>query len=142
MINISSIKVFRFSIGGYGSTNFNFELQGNVASYCADQFDTRFGVRHNKEISATEVSEFQIKLNELQILQWESRYDSDVLDGTQWELEMVYNDSVKKRSYGSNSFPHATGNSVYPSPVFKKLLKVITELIHEPSFFSDEFLSN
>ena len=141
MINISSIKAFQFTIGGYGSTNFYFEVQGDIASYCADQFDIRFGVTHTKVISPNEMSEFQVKLNELRILQWESRYDSDVLDGTQWELEMVYNDSIKKRSYGSNSFPDATGNSVYPSPVFKKLLIVITELIQEPSFFSDEFLS-
>ena len=142
MATIDSIKEFRFSIGGYGSSNFYFELQGNKASFCADQFDTRFGVKHNKEISPTEMSEFQDKLNELKILQWKRRYDSDVLDGKQWEYEMVYNGSINKRSYGSNSFPDATGNSVYPSPVFKKLLKVITELIQEPSFFSDEFLSN
>lgn len=142
MATISSIKEFRFTIGGYGSTNFYFGLQGNIASYSADLYDIRFGVKHLREISEAELKEFLAKLNELKILEWESNYESNILDGIQWELDMVYNDTQKKRSYGSNSYPDSKGYSLKPSPTFNQFLNAISELIQVSSFFSDDFFLN
>lgn len=53
------------------------------------------------------------------VTDWESRYDSDALDGTQWGLEIRFeDDSVLDRS-GSNAYP----------PHWKKLLSVFQKYV-------------
>ncbi|RLA23074.1 MAG: hypothetical protein DRQ62_06930 [Gammaproteobacteria bacterium] len=48
---------------------------------------------------------FKKKLDDIGIWKWKRNYNHPhILDGTQWELEIVYNDQ-RVKSYGSNSYP-------------------------------------
>lgn len=45
-------------------------------------------------------------LKEINIASWDKEYiDSEILDGTQWNFEIEYNDGKKKKYHGSNDFP-------------------------------------
>jgi hypothetical protein len=45
-------------------------------------------------------------LKEINIASWDKEYiDSEILDGTQWNFEIEYNDGKKKKYSGSNDFP-------------------------------------
>ena len=140
---IESIKKFHFSISGYFARNFDVIIKENKATYCADIHIFDFTKRHEKEISKNQMELFLSKLNQLNIIGWDNEYfNPDVLDGDQWELEMVYNKSNKKSIFGSNLYPNSDPDSDEPSPEFEELLNAIKELIQEPLFFSDKFRSD
>ena len=49
---------------------------------------------------------FFLFLDNIKIWEWKKEYvDPNILDGTQWEIE-VSNSSKKIKSYGSNKFPN------------------------------------
>lgn len=56
--------------------------------------------------------EFMDELSRLHIGEWRGSYSPErfgyvVLDGTQWELEIHYNNGAKPfKSHGTNSFPY------------------------------------
>ena len=137
MAKIEFINKFEFTIEGYFSTKCQFELEQNKASFCSDDNDIKSAEKHTKDVSNTELEVFILELNELQILKWDKRYNSGILDGIQWKLEMVYNSSKKKSIYGNNSYPSTQGHSYERSETFERLLKAIEELIQVPSFFSE-----
>ncbi len=48
---------------------------------------------------------FKKSLDDIGVWKWKKRYiNSNILDGTQWELVIEYGDK-KLKSYGSNSYP-------------------------------------
>jgi len=53
-------------------------------------------------------SELLDMLSDLHIGEWEKTYDDPlILDGTQWSLDLEYDQDIKKRHYyGSNMFPY------------------------------------
>ena len=67
------------------------------------------------------------ELSRLHIGEWRSSYNPErfgyvVLDGTQWELEIHYNNGSKPfKSHGSNSFP-------YNFNEFRELLGIDTSI--------------
>lgn len=68
-----------------------------------------------KEIGFEEWNKFIRDLYRCYITNWEERYvDSRVLDGTQWELEITFEDNTKLCRYGINDYP----------PYWNKLLKL------------------
>ncbi len=143
MKSIETIKKFHFSIGGYFARNFDVLITYNKASYCADLYIFDFTKRQEKEISKNQMELFLSKLNQLNIIGWENEYyNPDVIDGEQWEMEIEYNKTEKKRIYGSNLYPNSKIDSDKPSREFKELLSAIKELIQEPLFFSDKFKSD
>ena len=143
MKSIELVKKFHFSIGGYFATNFDVLIKENKATYCADMYIFDFTKRHEKEISKNQMELFLAKLNQLNIIGWDNEYHNPyVLDGVQWELEITYNKTKKKRIYGSNLYPNSDPDSDETSPEFEILLNTIKELIQEPLFFSDKFKSD
>ena len=142
MKSIETIKKFHFSIGGYFDKNFDIIIKENKATYCADLYNCDFAERDEKEISKNQMELFLSRMNQLNIIHWEKEYVNDIMDGVQWELEMVYNKSDKKKIYGSNSYPNSEPDSDETSPEFEELLDAIKELIQEPLFFSDKFNSD
>ena len=116
--------------------NFDVLITENKASYCADLYNCDFAKRQEKEISKNQMELFLSKLNQLNIISWHNEYyNPDVIDGEQWEMEIEYNKTEKKRIYGSNLYPNSKTDSDKPSREFKKLLNAIKELLQEPSFF-------
>src|SRR5699024_8869266 len=58
-----------------------------------------------KELSDTDITTFMSGLKVVNLLNWKRRYEEpDVLDGTQWEVEIIRENRNLKRS-GSNKFP-------------------------------------
>ena len=132
--NLSAISKIVFSIGGYfgGYETRTVSLDGG---------DLQVYVQHSLSIEPEEPTaefilpvdkdDFLGELSHLHIGEWRSSYNPErfgyvVLDGTQWELEIHYNNGTKPfKSHGSNSFP-------YNFDEFQKLLGIDT------SFDEDE----
>jgi hypothetical protein len=134
MTNILSIESFKFEIGGFGSTSFNFLLHENIISYYSYQYLYQEGDEHRKEISAEAMALFISRLNEINILGWKNKYDSFfVLDGVQWQIWIKYNSTKKKKIYGSNEYPGSYPHSCERTSQFDEFLEIIKHLIQDPS---------
>lgn len=112
---LSAISQIVFTIGGYfaGYETRTISLDGG---------DLQVNVQHSLSIEPEEPTaefilpldkdEFLDELSRLHIGEWRSSYNPErfgymVLDGTQWELVIHYNNGVKPfESHGSNSFPY------------------------------------
>ena len=128
--NLSAISKIVFSIGGYfgGYETRTVSLDGG---------DLQVYVQHSLSIEPEEPTaefilpvdkdDFLDELSRLYIGEWRSSYNPErfgyvVLDGTQWELEIRYNNEAKPfKSHGSNSFP-------YNFDEFQKLLGIDTSV--------------
>ena len=113
--NLSAIRKIIFTIGGYfdGYETRTVSLDGE---------NLQVNVQHSLSIKPEETAvefllpyskdEFLDELNRLHLGEWRGSYNTrrfgyEVLDGTQWELEIHYNNTTKPfKSHGSNSFPY------------------------------------
>ncbi len=141
--SIQTLNKLKFFFGGYSAANFVISIEGNIAVYSACMYSPpSLENNQKKEVLNEDLERFKSKLNQLNVLQWENEYmDNDILDGLQWELEILYNKSEKKTICGSNCYPGSPPDSSIITPIFEELLDAIIELIQEPKFFSDEFYS-
>ena len=104
--HIPSIDKIVFSIGGFfdGYETRTVLLDGEAV---------RMTVTHSLHPEEREIAlsltktEFLNRLRELHIEGWKSKYiDPDILDGTQWELEIYFSDGYKPVTIaGSNAYP-------------------------------------
>ena len=96
---------FSFYLGGYGRNSYRLTLHNNELR-CSEyygvppDFDKVISVEGNKQ------------WNQLMIFlkgcDWKRRYDSSILDGTQWDLK-VRGEGVHITSHGSNTYPENFG---------------------------------
>lgn len=73
---------------------------------------------------------FRKKLDAIGVWKWKRRYDNpNVLDGTQWSLEIDY--GVRKRkTYGSNRYPgFKDEHDMHQTPEFKAFLHALSLLL-------------
>ena len=104
--NIQYITKIVFCIGGYwdGYETKTYTIHGekihiNIA-HSLNDVDV-------KEIKEIDKHLFLTELKELHIGEWRRRYDSEILDGTQWELEFHFSNSAKPiKFYGNNAYPY------------------------------------
>ncbi|WP_299818067.1 hypothetical protein [uncultured Pontibacter sp.] len=96
---------FNFYIGGYGRDSHRFTLD-NSRLRCSEYYGIPSD--HDKIISVAENEDWGKLLNFLKGCDWKRRYDSDILDGTQWELK-VKAPRIHINSYGSNAYPENFG---------------------------------
>jgi len=109
--NLSAISKIVFTIGGYFG---GYETR-EISLDCGD---LQVNVQHSLPIEPEETAvpygkdEFMDELSRLHIGEWRGSYSPErfgyvVLDGTQWELEIHYNNGAKPfKSHGTNSFPY------------------------------------
>lgn len=142
MVVLSCVEKFKFFIGGFGGTNYEVLFNEYVASYGSAMFGPYIDMKHEKVISEEEMALFVSRLKELGVTRWKRNYVNDTCDGTQWELEMVYNDSRKKKIYGSNVYPGTPSGSNEYTVEFIALLDAIESFIGEPEFFDSEWQSD
>jgi hypothetical protein len=109
-------------------------LQGKNVSFCQDLY---YNLENNqKEVSDQSIKDLISELNSLNILNWDKEYyNPNILDGDQWDLEMVYNNGKKKTITGCNRYPGSQSDSNETTPEFKKLLNALNNLI-KTSLFS------
>ena len=78
---------------------------------------------------------------ELATSQWQSDYpNSGVMDGTQWQVEIVYPDQTVKAK-GDNNFPEADGKpNLSPNwtPSFRKFVSALRTLLGKASCIPDD----
>ena len=144
-VKIKTFDYFFFSIGGYFD-GYNVLIMQN------DHFEIiKGGYNHlNKYPEPTTELDQNLKreliavLNEIQVTKWEKTYDSEVLDGTQWELEIKYNDrKTNKLVFGSNEYPYVKdaengiilSKTLNPKPDFVILLTILNKIVGKRNFF-------
>jgi len=59
---------------------------------------------YQKNMSAKTAEQFIDHLKLVNLLDWKARYDSDILDGIQWSLE-IFREGRNFHKFGSNAFP-------------------------------------
>jgi hypothetical protein len=80
--------------------------------------------------NAQQWREFRQALDDLNVWQWQSNYQSRAFDGTQWALDISYADK-KIKSYGDNNYPDAAGkpdNNPGYTASFNQYLEAIRKL--------------
>jgi hypothetical protein len=100
-----NIKRIEASIGGYFGTSYTFKVEfdrGEVIwEASGDDFEPALMIQMDIEGMNT----FIEAIRKCRVLSWKRKYvDLNVLDGTQWVLEIQYNDILIKKS-GSNDYP-------------------------------------
>ena len=136
--HLSKIIELEFEIGGFHQGHEKLILESNKISVIRWEHQETV-VTHNP--SDEEWKEFSQSLEQLKVWDWKQRYDSHILDGTQWSLLVrtvrylmaqspfaTLDDKPVPYSeincWGSNSFP----------PDFSKLITSINKLINQDYF--------
>ena len=122
------IENVNFFIGGYFGDDHYFDISLASGSYILTYRHVQFdgmnrskndAIEQTKTLSEKEAVYLQGIISKLYICEWPgSNIDSDILDGTQWSLEIKYQGIMKIEKHGSNKFP----------PYFPELLKAMSKL--------------
>ena len=134
---LSKIIELEFEIGGFHQGHERLILGSNKISVIGDYQETL--VTHNP--SAEEWKEFSQSLEQLKVWDWKQRYDSNILDGTQWSLLVRTTRYLMAQSpFGTlddKPVPYSEincwGSNSYP-PDFSKLIASINKLINQDYF--------
>lgn len=106
---IEDISEIQFSIGGYpgGHTDTTVNLiTGKIIreQHPRSEFSEMLPLLPMLTISR---SAFLQRLRQLHLGEWYRRYDSEILDGTQWTLTISYSSGDRSvKFYGSNRYPY------------------------------------
>ena len=134
---LSKIIELEFEIGGFHQGHERLVLESNKVSIIGDYQETL--VTHNP--SDEDWKEFSQSLEQLKVWDWKKRYDSDILDGTQWSLLVRTTRYLMAQSpFGTlddKTVPYSEincwGSNAFP-PDFSKLITSINKLINQDYF--------
>lgn len=94
---------FDFYLGGYGRDHsYRILLKNNnlfISGYIGIPIP-----EHDKSVSIDKNEDWDRLVEFLPCCEWKRRYDSEILDGTQWELK-IKGEGINIKSYGSNAYP-------------------------------------
>jgi hypothetical protein len=118
-----------FFVGGFNRDNHFIDISLASNSYIliyrhllpfnSKSDSTNSPIEQTKKLSVEEVKYLQGIIPKLYILEWpSSSIDSNILDGTQWSIEIKYQGKRKIKKHGSNKFP----------PYFTELVKAMSKL--------------
>jgi len=103
---------FDFSIGGYFDSQFRVVLKDDELHFFISQFPFSIEMEEpthivfiKKDILCNDLIQF------LNNIKWKRKYESEILDGTQWILVFENHNKVMK-CYGNNSFPEEFENFI------------------------------
>lgn len=99
---IKSIESFNFKLVGFFASIFEISFEKNVITYIAQSSPYDEGLKYEKEISSESIEIFKSKLNKLNFITWQTEYYNPVLDGEDWEIDITFNSSVRKKIVGLN----------------------------------------
>ena len=134
---LSKIIELEFEIGGFHQGHERLILGSNKISVIGDYQETL--VTHNP--SDEDWKEFSQSLEQLKVWDWKKRYDSHILDGTQWSLLVRTTRYLMAQSpFGTlddKTVPYSEincwGSNAFP-PDFSKLITSINKLINQDYF--------
>lgn len=113
--NVNHISKFTFSIGGFfgGYNTYIADLSGNELKFESKQGEASTPMKvFNKEGEPLTKESFLEGIRKLHMGEWKRSYSPErfghmVLDGTQWEIEIEYENGHRKvRFDGDNSYPY------------------------------------
>jgi hypothetical protein len=113
--NVNHISKFTFSIGGFfgGYNTYIADLSGNELKFESKQGEASTPMKvFNKEGEPLTKESFLEGIRKLHMGEWKRSYSPErfghmVLDGTQWEIEIEYDNGHRKvRFDGDNSYPY------------------------------------
>ena len=110
---------FQTYIGGYFGPSFDVELQEDGRLAYSAREGEKEAVSEILSVEHTVWAEFRSALEYACVRDWADKYNSPILDGTQWGLEIAYTDWQKK-CHGSNNYP--------PSGQFEIFLQAVRKL--------------
>lgn len=124
-----------FVIGGYSGDSHALNLSGGDLHYAGNCFRHPSAIEADDFItpSPTKWRNFIAKLDAIGVWKWKKYYKNPhVLDGTQWEFEIVIGDK-RVKSGGSNSYPGIVNDpecmdAPESSPEFDALLAALNNL--------------
>lgn len=125
---MSAPDPLHFGIGGFNGPSWDVELKAGVLVVR----ETRAGYVDGKETIVTPTpeawSQFWQTAEIIGVWQWQPEYfDHDILDGTQWELELTHAGRTVKCD-GSNAYPGANGPNYGRNTAFARFLKTLRTL--------------
>ena len=134
---LSKIIELEFEIGGFHQGHERLVLGSNKISVIGDYQEIL--VTHNP--SDEDWKEFSQSLEQLKVWDWKQRYDSHILDGTQWSLLVRTTRYLMAQSpFGTlddKTVPYSEincwGSNAFP-PDFSKLITSINKLINQDYF--------
>lgn len=94
---------FDFYLGGYGRDHSYRLILDNAVLRISDYVGLPMP-EHEMIVSVDNNKAWKELVGFLESCDWKKRYDSGVLDGTQWELK-AKGKGIKVNSYGSNAYP-------------------------------------
>ena len=105
---IDKIKTLNASVGGYMGYSFAVEInfQKTLAEYKV--FDRGYEPKSTKtvKLSKIKIANFLKTLNTIKITEWKECYPNPgIMDGTNWGIEINFNNNEKLISSGDNAFP-------------------------------------
>lgn len=110
---------FQFFIGGYNSGHFEVVLKNDELYFYVSDYPMQIERQEPTQIISIKGDiEWQKLIKYIDDIKWKRKYESNILDGTQWELTFK-NETKKMNCYGNNAFPADFDN-------FTTLLKKIT----------------
>ena len=126
---------FQFFIGGYFSGHFEVVLKNDELNFFVSDFPMR--IEHEEPTHIVSIKgdiDWQNLIKYIADLKWKRKYETEILDGIQWELTFK-NGNKKMNCYGSNAFPSDFGN-------LTTLIKNITTKHKIPDELVEKFIHN
>ncbi len=145
-VQIKTLEYFLFNIGGYFDGYNEIRIQGDLFETSKSKQDY-INILPEPSVSLPVALKKELieVLNEIHLPKWNRRYyNNEICDGTQWELEIKYNNrKTSKISLGSNEYPKISKvknelvleSSESYSKEFKKLLKILNKLADQKNYF-------
>ena len=122
-------EVLSFSIGGF-SEDYEKIIWKNDKLY--HFFDRSFLEEDFIIPSEKDWEDFWRTVDKLKVWSWNKEYNNDdILDGTQWELEIKREGRKKRRIFGSNAYPK-------PKGTFISFIKALNKLSNAEIEFEEE----
>ena len=127
-------KTMTLYIGGWDGPSYSVTLTNDVVVYREGGGGPLIDKAPEQVISprAEQWKQFRTDMDTIEIWNWKTNYiDHDVLDGTQWRVEITYsNRSITAE--GSNAYPGSSGPEI--STQFRRFLEAVRKLINGKPF--------
>ena len=96
--HINSIEYFYFQIGGYFEGNRQIIIKDNYFELMKSQYGFSENILSKENhLTINSISSLIEVLNDISLLSWDENYSNeDVMDGTQWEIEIKYNGYIER----------------------------------------------
>ena len=122
-------EVLSFSIGGFSEDYEKIIWKNNKLYHF---FDRSFLEEDFTIPSEKDWEDFWKTVDKLKVWSWDKEYNNDdILDGTQWELEIKREGRRKRRIFGSNAYPK-------PKGTFISFIKALNKLSNAEIEYEEE----